>query len=330
MQAGIPIWFYQSYENETQRLEIEAQQHVFKWLDAVEPPPTRTLPGYLCFVDAVPANPTIYTGVIRASLERYRLMADSIWNIAFPAAVFGPDVVSNVSYDSQSNRPDEVIHPPSNTSVVHSRSSSRTSTASTSAHTSSSPSTSSRASGKRKAEAPERRNKFFPVESPIMPVEIESWVTASKTIGKTFDNNQPERPGVSRKYVLPEPSLFAGHSDEGARQAMLKTFLKVREVLFYDISTRGTLNCLKSPQDWRRMMGLELHGQKSGKETRESRMRKKLRVDLQNAASSGPDISMVSKICTVLIPMLILTARTLIPPISAQSCQHGKVRHTKD
>lgn len=211
------------------------------------------MPGYVSFVDAVPPHPTIYTGTIRTSLERYRLMANSTWNMAFPAAVFGPDVVQNVGYDAQTKQPDEVKLPvplsskPS-ASLPPSSSSFPTDSHSTSHH--SRPSTSSsRASGKRKAAPTEHCNRFIPFESPIMPNAIEPWTTASRTIGETFDNNQVERPGVSRNYVLPEPYLFAGHSDEGARQAMLKTYLKVREVLFYDILTRGAHNCLRSPPD---------------------------------------------------------------------------------
>lgn len=227
-------------------------------------------------------------------------MADSTWNFAFPAAVFGPDVVQNVLYDTQSQiKSSEDVK-----AAAGSSSSSATSTSQpTHTHTSRSQrpdtsgvrSTSSRASGKRKAEtATERRNKFIPIESPIMPVELEAWATASRTIGGIFDNNQPERPGVPHKYILPESSLFACHSNEGARQAMLKTFLKVRDVLYYDIFTRGTIHCLRYPVDWHRMMGLELHGQKSDKDTHESRLRKKLCVDLQMAASSDANIATVS------------------------------------
>lgn len=244
-------------------------------------------------------------------------MADSTWNVAFPAAVFGPDVVQNVSYDAQLQiKPSEVLTLPvasstdtsftlsseSHSSVSSAPSASQSTTTSRSQSTSRSTtsrsngsgarSTLSAASEKRKAEPTERRNKFIPIQSPIMPVELQPWITASRMIGETFDNKQPERPGVPRKYVLPEPSLFAGHSNEGARQAMLKTFLKVREVLYYDIFTRGAMSCLKYPAEWRRMMGLELHGQKSDKDTHESRLRKKLRMDLQMAASSDP--SMVS------------------------------------
>lgn len=288
--------------------------HAYEWLDSVEPPPTRLIPGYLSFVDAVPPHTTIFTGLVRTSLERYRLMAESTWNMAFPAAVFGPDVVQNVAYDSQVTQPDEVTLPvPSSslsTSAVSSSASSsprpsssaalpsslhpKVTSPSHSSQTSARPTNVSRTSGKRKAAAPERRNKFIPLDSPLMPIELESWTTASRMIGQTFDNNQPERPGVSRNYVLPEPYLFAGHPDPGARQAMVKTYLKVREVLLYDVLTRGAHNCLKSPADWRRMMGLELHGQKSDKETRESRLRKKLRVDLQNVAANAPELCMVS------------------------------------
>ncbi|KAE9389077.1 hypothetical protein BT96DRAFT_1003611 [Gymnopus androsaceus JB14] len=129
-RAGIPIWFYQAYKNETQWLVIEADQQVLKWLDKVEPPPTRPLPDYLSFMDNVPTHLTVFTGVIRASLECYQAMADYTWRIACPAAIFGADIVHNVSYDPNSQPAAEVVLPLPTSSVVPVRSSNSTSTSS--------------------------------------------------------------------------------------------------------------------------------------------------------------------------------------------------------
>ncbi|KAE9386867.1 hypothetical protein BT96DRAFT_948799 [Gymnopus androsaceus JB14] len=46
-RAGIPVSFDQAYKNKTQRLAIKVDQQVLKWLDKVEPPPTRPVPDYL-------------------------------------------------------------------------------------------------------------------------------------------------------------------------------------------------------------------------------------------------------------------------------------------
>lgn len=128
-----------------------------------------------------------------------------------------------------------------------------------------------------------------------MPTSTESWVSASRTISGFFNNSQPQRRGISRDYILPEPALFANHQSESSRQAFFKLYLKVREVLLYNIATRGPLACLRSPQDWCRMLGLELFGQNKT-DGWELRQRKKLRTDLQMAASvtSGADTSIVS------------------------------------
>lgn len=137
-----------------------------------------------------------------------------------------------------------------------------------------------------------------------MPTSIYSWVSASRTVSGFFTKPYPQRRGVSRDYVLPEPALFANHSSESTRQAFFKMYLKVREVLLYNIVTRGPLACLRSPQEWRRMLGLEVFGQ-SDKDGWESRQRKKLRADLQSAASSGPDVSMVRVRFPIVIVVLI-------------------------
>lgn len=222
---------------------IESDKQVLNWLDEIEPPPTRPLPGYLSFVDSVPPNPPVFTGVIRVSLDRYQAMADHTWRIACPAAVFGADVVHDVSYDSNVQPAAEVA--PSllpSTGVLIQSANPASSTIST-VSASSRRGDQSRSSTKRKAEAEPPRNKFIPITSPVMPTSTYSWLSASQTIGRTFNNLQPQRRGVSRDYVLPEPALFANHSSESSCQAFFKLYLKVREVLLYNIATRGPLAC---------------------------------------------------------------------------------------
>ncbi|KAE9389076.1 hypothetical protein BT96DRAFT_1003610 [Gymnopus androsaceus JB14] len=126
-----------------------------------------------------------------------------------------------------------------------------------------------------------------------MPTSIHSWVSASKMIGQFFNNSQPQHQGVPHDYILPEPALFANHKVESSHQAFFKMYLKVHEVLLYDIATCGVIACLRSPKDWRRMLGLELFGQKDTGSL-ESNKQKRLHANLQSAASasSGPNISM--------------------------------------
>ncbi|KAE9387636.1 hypothetical protein BT96DRAFT_1004920 [Gymnopus androsaceus JB14] len=176
-------------------------------------------------------------------------MADYTWRIACPAAIFGADIVHDVSYDPNSQPAAEVVLPLPTSSVVPVRSSNSTSTSSGSS--SSTYNDGSRTSAKRKAESDPPRNKFIPVISPIMPTSIHSWVSTS----------------VSHDYILPEPALFANHKVESSRQAFFKTYLKDA--------------------------GLELFGQKDTGSL-ESNKQKRLRADLQSAASasSGPDTSM--------------------------------------
>lgn len=116
-----------------------------------------------------------------------------------------------------------------------------------------------------------------------MPDSLGPWVLASKSVGQQFDMNQRARPGVPRGYVLPEPALFANHKHESSRQSYLKTYLKLRDVLMYSITSLGALASMKSPSDWRSMLALELHGTKE--DGKQAQFRRKIRDDLAAVAS---------------------------------------------
>lgn len=139
-----------------------------------------------------------------------------------------------------------------------------------------------------------------------MPSSLLQWVLASETIGQTFNNNQPECQGISCHYVLPEPALFANYSNEESRQVFIKTYLKLCELLLYEIKTCGSLACLKSPQEWQRMMGLELFLE-NNTESREAKKRNKTSAALQEAASIGPNPSMVRQFISFIFNVLCLS-----------------------
>lgn len=82
---------------------MEPATRVIQWLDPTdELQHTRGLPSFISFADEVPPHPVIFTGTLTAALDRYRIMGEHAWRLGFPAAVFGPDTVTNVAYPSVS------------------------------------------------------------------------------------------------------------------------------------------------------------------------------------------------------------------------------------
>jgi hypothetical protein len=113
---------------------------------------------------------------------------------------------------------------------------------------------------KQKEPPKEHRNKFNKVVSPIMPPAISYWLDASIKVGETFDQNQPSRKGVPRGYVLPEPALFAVNQNITSRNTYLLTYLKLRDLLIYRMQNLSMGDALKDQKEWRKIIGLELHG----------------------------------------------------------------------
>lgn len=222
-------------------------------------------------------------------IEHYRAMADFSWSIAFPASVWGVDkAVAGVSYDSHSV--DQVRYAPSSSAVSVSgplslSGPSRTTRGASQSRMHSTPCThlfllltqfllilqsvlDQKSKGNSKQE---HRNKFYEVVSPIMPQSIRAWAQAARAVGEDFNQDQPAREGVNRGYVLPEPALFANHQDDKACQCYLGTYLKLRDILLYQLKKHGSLAVLRSPAEWRMLLGLELHGKRSDTKTAASR-----------------------------------------------------------
>lgn len=123
-----------------------------------------------------------------------------------------------------------------------------------------------------------------------MPWPIPCWQDAMAEVSIKFDHNRHPSSGLSG-YLLPDPALFANNKDDGARQAYLKTYLKLREGLLYRIANMGTVQCLKSTSDWRKLIGLELHGTRT--DSRAAEKRTQLIADLQRSLVANSIVSTI-------------------------------------
>lgn len=265
---------------------------VLRWLDEVDPIPARSLEKFCSFEDATPKNKIIYSGQL-GNLERYRFMAEYSWGQAFPS-LYGPEDLSQVSYNDPSSVTTRPAAPLHSFAVASLAGPSRCSTSPKATRkdpcmlildlileTSITPFNLDPKNFRSKPSSNHRkdRNKFMEVTSPLLPNSILDWVAASEHVGKGFNQNQKARSGVPRGYFLPEPALFANHSSDVSRQAYFSTYLKVREIILYRLRTLGASTCLKSSGEWRKLLGLELHGLKI--DTKCASTRQKLVNELQ-------------------------------------------------
>lgn len=135
-------------------------------------------------------------------------------------------------------------------------------------------------------------------------------------VGASFDHNRHPTTGIPSGYVLPDPALFANNNDDGARQAYLKTYLKLRESLLYRIENMGTLRCLKSTSDWQKLIGLELHGYRT--ESRGAERRSQLVNELQGSLVANSVVSIYSHILNLTNGLIINFHRILLTLVTSK------------
>ncbi|KAE9390996.1 hypothetical protein BT96DRAFT_798235, partial [Gymnopus androsaceus JB14] len=114
-----------------------------------------------------------------------------------------------------------------------------------------------------------------------MPGAIPAWRDAMLKIGETFDHNRHPPSGIPSGYVLPEVYMFAHSDNDVLRQKFMKTYLKLYPAISYRISSLGSFNMLKAASDWRKLIGLELHGTKT--DSKAAEQRRKLVDELQKS-----------------------------------------------
>jgi hypothetical protein len=283
---------------------FEPTVKVQKWLNPADTTTLRLPYSWIVFEDDSPTHPTVYNGSVEAAQDRYLKMAIECWTIAFPAAIFGADLIQNkVDYSSNikpsgssasSSSSHKLPVPPSDAQLSaagpsHSR---------TRSPTTISPQPQSKYASyhhsrdftdqffleKRKTATTVQRNKFDEPDSAIMPHAFPRWVEAAMSVSHKFKPDEQPRSGVNRGYVLPEPAVFANHQNEVSRQQYFLTYLKVREVFIAAIDLLGPVVCQCSPKDWRRLLSLELHGSLDS-ETHEAKAKLQLCTEMNEVAA---------------------------------------------
>ncbi|KAJ7061921.1 hypothetical protein C8F01DRAFT_1251759 [Mycena amicta] len=103
--------------------------------------------------------------------------------------------------------------------------------------------------GKKMAGVQTERNKFQPLDSPLMPVSIISWQRALASVNQDVTSLSTNLD--DRRYVLPEPALFASTTPEGQRRRLHHWNL-LRDVFVFVLSDRENETTPSySGQQWR-------------------------------------------------------------------------------
>ncbi|KAL0565964.1 hypothetical protein V5O48_016053 [Marasmius crinis-equi] len=127
------------------------------------------------------------------------------------------------------------------------------------------------------------RNKFIDVVSPLMPSSLANWSRASTNAGSGFDPNSPSPDGRDNGYALLDPGVIAGSKQDPVRAAFFATWLRLRPVLLYRLLSPA-FRPMKT-KDWRSVLGIQVHGQKS--DTRAAERRTEQQEMLQKCLTSG-------------------------------------------
>lgn len=111
------------------------------------------------------------------------------------------------------------------------------------------------------------RDKFEPVDSPLMPPAIASWQNTLKAV-----NSDPSMLDSSRrwsphdgKYLFPEPGIFAGAGNDARRARYFSTWEHARDICLFRVSGASSPPIPLSPQDWRNFLIGNLVGTFKGK-----------------------------------------------------------------
>ncbi|KAJ3729247.1 hypothetical protein C8R42DRAFT_715547 [Lentinula raphanica] len=232
----------------------------------------RKLPDVYTFVPAIPPHPAIFEGHL-ADTRRYQKMAEYSWAQAFPSSIWGSDkTLLDVTFAGSSvstqSPPLSLLSTPERSIISAPSLPSSSATSAGPSSPSHGPSRSaSRSSRTKPYSVPvkqakqEVRNKFLFVDSPLAPKPITSWQQAAEIIGSRFNHSQAGRPNINRGYVLPEPALFLTQKDHDTTQSFFATYLRTQQALLYRITKLGAYESLKTPTQWRTLLGIGRHAE---------------------------------------------------------------------
>lgn len=110
------------------------------------------------------------------------------------------------------------------------------------------------------------RNKFDPIDSPLMPLSIPSWQNALKAVNtdpSLLDSSNRKNPHDG-KYIFPEPGIFAGVTNEVRRARYFATWEHAREICLFRAFGASSMAIPLSSQEWRDLLIGNLHATLNG------------------------------------------------------------------
>ena len=125
-------------------------------------------------------------------------------------------------------------------------------------------------------------NKFIELDSPLMPSSLPAWKEALAALSR-IQEEAPE--GVNAGYALPDPGLFLSTLKEETRASYFSMWLKVRDVVIYQICA----SCLAiepiGTKQWRNLLALQKTTMKDG--TKEAQLRQNALKFLRDASAQA-------------------------------------------
>lgn len=126
------------------------------------------------------------------------------------------------------------------------------------------------------------RNKFEPIDSPLMPPYIPSWRDALQAVDtNTSLLNPSDQPGPhDKKYIFPEPGLFTGVTNELRCARYFATWQNAKTICLFRVFGASSAAVPLSPQEWRDFLIGNLNGSFKGEANREAQ--RKIRAIFEN------------------------------------------------
>ncbi|KAK1230693.1 hypothetical protein PQX77_006208 [Marasmius sp. AFHP31] len=112
----------------------------------------------------------------------------------------------------------------------------------------------------------------FLVTNPLLPSSVPTWSDALRTLSY-HDLTTPPPPGHDRGYWLPPTRLFVTPERDDIKLALLRNWLKVREVLIFRTTTGASR---LSAKDWRSLLNISGGDTKQVSETRSGKRHKSM------------------------------------------------------
>ena len=100
------------------------------------------------------------------------------------------------------------------------------------------------------------RDKFEPINSPYMPLALESWQRALRIVNCSKEElfSTTKLTDNDGKYAFPEPGIFCSGDNRSRQNHFLTIWSVIRDICIYRLASNASSVQLLSNQDWRTLL----------------------------------------------------------------------------